>query len=67
VKEAEPAIVGEDSLIGSGPGTKKVTQLGMGATEFAGRSWAFEPEHRTVTAFDAAMIVLQSVIIRHDF
>jgi len=34
----------------------------VGATEFASRSWALDPAHRTVAAFDAAMILLQSVI-----
>jgi hypothetical protein len=34
----------------------------LGATELASRSWALEPTHRTVAAFDAAMILLQSVI-----
>ena len=47
-----------DLLIGSGV----VTQLVVGATEFAGRSWALEPAHRTVAAFDAAMILLQPVV-----
>jgi hypothetical protein len=61
-KEVEPAVVGGDLLIGSGAGTEKITQLVVGATEFAGRSWALEPAHRTIAAFDAAMILLQSVI-----
>src|ERR1700722_6478351 len=61
-KEVEPAVVGGDLLIGSGAGTEKATQLVVGATEFASRSWALEPAHRTVAAFDAAMILLQSVI-----
>jgi hypothetical protein len=30
--------------------------------EFASRSWALEPTHRAIAAFDAAMILLQSVI-----
>src|SRR3984957_2056114 len=61
-KEIEPAVVGGDLLIGSGAGTEEVAQLVVGATEFASRSWALEPAHRTVAAFDAAMILLQSVI-----
>jgi hypothetical protein len=59
-KEVEPAVVGGDLLIGSGAGTEKVTQLVVGPAEFASRSWALEPAHRTVAAFDAAMILLQS-------
>jgi nicotinate dehydrogenase subunit A len=59
-KEVEPAVVGGDLLIGSGAGTEKATQLVVGAKEFASRPWALEPAHRTVAAFDAAMILLQS-------
>jgi hypothetical protein len=62
VKEVEPAAVGGDWLIGSGAGTEKVTQLVVGATESARRSWAPEPTHRNEAAFDAALILLQSVI-----
>src|ERR1700729_1358622 len=61
-KEVEPAVVGGDLLIGSAAGTEKVTQLVVGATEIASRSWTLKPAHRTVAAFDAAMILLQSVI-----
>jgi hypothetical protein len=61
-KEAEPAVVGGDLLIGSGAGTEKVTQLVIGTTEVASRSWALEPAHRAVAAFDAAMILLQPVV-----
>src|ERR1700728_2064087 len=61
-KEVERAVVGVGLLIGSGAGTEKATQLVVGATEFAGRSWALEPAHRTVAAFDAAMILLQPVV-----
>jgi hypothetical protein len=39
-----------------------VAKLVMGATEFARRPWALKPEHRTVAAFDATMILLKSVI-----
>jgi hypothetical protein len=56
----EPAVVGGDLLIGPAAGTEKVTQLG--AIEIASRSWTLKPAHRTVAAFDAAMILLQSVI-----
>jgi hypothetical protein len=58
----EPAVVGGDLLIGSGAGTEEVAQLVVGATEFASRSWAFEPAHRTIATFDTAMILLQAVI-----
>ena len=61
-KEVEPAIFGGDLLIGSGAGTEVVTQLVVGATEFASRSAALEPAHRTVSAFDTAIILLQSVV-----
>src|ERR1700750_2432209 len=61
-KEVEPAVVGGDLPIGSGAGTEKVTQLVVGPAEFASRSWALEPAHRAVAAFDAAMILLQPVI-----
>src|ERR1700761_9431927 len=61
-KKVEPAVVGWDLLIGLGAGTEKVTQLVVGATDFPSRSWALEPAHRTVAAFDAAMILLQSII-----
>src|ERR1700761_2971649 len=61
-KKVEPAVVGGDLLIGTGAGTEKVTQLVIGPAEFASRSSALEPAHRTVAAFDAAMILLQSVI-----
>jgi hypothetical protein len=49
-KEVEPAVVGGDLLIGTGTGTEKVTQLVVGPAEFASRSWALEPAHRTVAA-----------------
>jgi hypothetical protein len=49
-------------LIGSRAGTEEVTQLIVAATEFASRSWALEPAHRTVATFDAAMILLQPVV-----
>jgi hypothetical protein len=49
-KKVEPAVVDGDLLIGSGSGTEKVTQLVVGATESASRSWALEPAHRTVAA-----------------
>jgi hypothetical protein len=58
----EPAVVGGDLLMGSGAGTEKVTQLVVGPAEYANRSWVLEPTHRTVAAFDTAMILLQSVI-----
>ena len=61
-KEVEPAVFGGDLLIGSGAGTEEVAQLVVGPAEFASRSWALEPAHRTIPAFDAAMILLQSVI-----
>ena len=61
-KEMEPAVFGGDLLIGSGAGTEEVTQLVVGTTEFAGRSRALEPAHRTAAAFDTAMILLQAVI-----
>jgi hypothetical protein len=52
-KEVEPAVVGGDLLIGSGAGTEEATQLAIGVSEFASRSSAIEPAHRTVAAFDA--------------
>ena len=55
-KVVEPAVVGGDWLVSSRAGTEKVTQL---VVESASRSWAREPAHRTVAAFDAAMILLQ--------
>ena len=55
-------MVGGDLLIGSGAGTEKVTQLVIGTTEVASRSWALEPAYRAVAAFDAAMILLQPVV-----
>jgi hypothetical protein len=51
-KEVEPTVVSGNLLIGSGAGTEEVAQLVVGATEFASRSWALEPAHRTVAAFD---------------
>jgi hypothetical protein len=53
-----PAVVDVDLLIGSGAGTEKVMQLVVGPAEFASRSWALEPVHRTVAAFDTTMILL---------
>jgi hypothetical protein len=61
-KESKPTIVGGDLLIGSAAGTEKVTQLVVGPAEFAGRSWALEPAHLTVSVFDAAMILLEALI-----
>jgi hypothetical protein len=61
-KEVEPSVFGGDLLIGSGAGTDEVTQFVVGATEVSSRSGALEPTHRTVSAFDAAMILLQSVV-----
>ena len=61
-KEVEPTVFGGDLLIGSGAGTDEVTQLVVGATEVASRSGSLEPMHRTVSAFDATMILLQSVV-----
>ena len=58
----EPAGVVGDLLIGSGAGTEKVTQLVVDTAEFAGRSWILEPAHRTIAAFDAAVILLEPVI-----
>ena len=58
----EPAVFGGDLLIGSGAGTEEVTQLVVGETEVARRSGTLEPAHRTVSAFDAAMILLQAIV-----
>ena len=58
----EPTVVGGDLLIGSGAGTEEVAQFVVGTTKFASRSWALEPTHRTVATFDAAMILLESII-----
>jgi hypothetical protein len=60
--EVESAVVGGDLMIGLGVGTEEITQLVVSATEFASRSWAIEPARRTVAAFDAAMILLQSIV-----
>jgi len=61
-KKVEPAVVGGDLLIGSGAGTEEVAQLVVGPAKSASRSWALEPAHRTVAAFDATMILLEPVI-----
>jgi hypothetical protein len=61
-KEVEPAVIGGDWLIGWGARTEKVAHLVVGTTEGASRSWALEPAHRTAVAFDAAMILLQSIV-----
>src|SRR5580692_2051905 len=61
-KEVEPAVVGGHLLIGSGAGTEKVAQLVLGTAEVVRRSWALEPAHRAVAAFNTAMILLQSVV-----
>jgi hypothetical protein len=47
---------------GSRAGTEKVTQLVVGLAKSASRSWALEPAHRTIAAFDTAMFLLQPVI-----
>ena len=61
-KKWNSTVAGGDLLIGSGAGTEEVAQLVVGATEFASRSRALEPAHRTIAAFDATMILLQAVI-----
>jgi hypothetical protein len=48
--------VGGDLLIDPGAGTEKVTQLVVGATASGSRSWALEPAHRTVAAFDTLLV-----------
>jgi hypothetical protein len=52
-EELEPPATGEGLLIGSEAEPEKVTQLVVGATKFGGRSWALEPAHRTLSAFEA--------------
>ena len=49
-------------LMGTGAGTKEVTQFIVASTEPLRRSWALEPTHRLVSTFDATVILLQSIV-----
>ena len=43
-------------------GAKDVTQLVVALAEPASGAWTLEPTHRPVAAFDAAMVLLQTII-----
>src|SRR3984957_9952518 len=43
-------------------GAAKEVEPAVGTAEVARRSWALEPAHRAVAAFNTAMILLQSVV-----
>jgi hypothetical protein len=61
-EEVEPAVVGGNMLMRAGAGTEEVTQFIVASTKPVGRSWAFESTHGLVSTFDAAVILLQSIV-----
>ena len=61
-KEAESEAGSGDWLTGTIVGSEEVAEFIEGSAEEARRSWALEPAHRAVAAFNAAMILLQSVV-----
>jgi hypothetical protein len=61
-KEVVPAVVSGNMLMRAGAGTEEVTQFIESSTEPVSRSWAFESTHGLVATFDAAVILLQSII-----
>ena len=61
-EELEPAGVGGSMLMRPGARTEEVTQFIIASTEPARRSWTLEPTHRLISTFDAAVILLQSIV-----
>jgi hypothetical protein len=61
-EEVEPAVVGGNLLMGTRAGTKEITQFLVASTEPLSRSRALEPTHWLVSTFDAAVILLQSIV-----
>ena len=66
-EEEQSAAVGGDRLVVAGAKAEEVAELIMTAAEPTGRSWALEAAHRAVSAFDAAVILLDGLIANDKF
>jgi DDE domain len=61
-ERAKSAMIGGNMLVVAGPGTEEVAQLVVSSAEPSRRSRALEAVHGSVSALDAAMILLDSVV-----
>src|SRR3954468_8373825 len=62
-EKEQPAAIGGNVLVRAGTETEKVAELVVAAAEPGGRSRALEAPHRPVSAFDAPVVLLQSVVL----
>src|SRR5919199_1121412 len=62
-KELKSAAGGGNVLVVTGSKAKVVAQLVVSSTEPGGRSGTLEPAHRSVSAFQAAVVLFQSIVL----
>ena len=55
-------LLAEILLMRAGPGTEEVAQFVVASAKPVSRSWALKPTHRLISTFDAAVILLQSIV-----
>ena len=61
-EQEQPTAVGGDVLVVAGAGSEEIAEFVVSPAEPGRRSGALETPHRSGAAFDAPMVLLQSVV-----